>query len=501
MTWHFVLPAGFLLLIVTFYILSKKKSLFVKLKAILPFLFALLFLSLVLSALKSDFVTRFFYSRVLITILELVFLFFILVLSVKLTIFFVFDFLFGKRQHIQYPRLIKDIVVIILYIIGISLIAKYYFNTELTVVLASSAVLTAVIGLALQDLLGDLFSGIALNFEESAKIGDWIKIGEYEGRIEQFRWRSIKLRTIDNVLILIPNRLASREQVYRFGRVDEPFALRFTIGVSYKNSPGQVTSTLMEVMQTIPAILNSPAPVIMVKEYDDFAIIYEIRFWLTDYSTKDAIKSEIRRKTWYAFKRKDIQIPFPIRDVYIKDVKKEKITGLPEADGMTREQIVEILHQNEVFYTLSQNQLEELVENIEIKTYGEGEMLIKEGEEGEYFFHFLTGEAEVLKHHRVVRRLQVDDFVGEISLFTGEKTVADVRITRESRVLCISSGKFRETLKLNEKMARKLSEVIALRKAQLQESKKVEEQNQSGLTAIKKESENIFLRIKKYFSF
>jgi small-conductance mechanosensitive channel len=501
MTWHFVLPAGFLLLIITLYILTIKKTLFVKLKSILPFLYTLFFLSLALSALKSDFVTRFFYSRVLVIFLELVFIFFVLVLVVKLTIFFVFDFLFGKRQQIQYPRLIKDIVVIILYIIGISLIAKYYFNTELTVVLASSAVLTAVIGLALQDLLGDLFSGIALNFEESTKIGDWIKIAAYEGKIEQFRWRSIKLRTTDNVLILIPNRLASKEEVLRFGRADEPFALRFTIGVSYKSSPGQVSATLIEVMRTIPGILNTPTPVVMVKEYDDFAIVYEIRFWLTDYSTKDAIKSEIRRKTWYAFKRKDIQIPFPIRDVYIKDFKKEKASALPEAEGMTKEQIVEILHKNEVFNTLSQNQLEELAENIEIKLYGEGEMLIKEGEEGEYFYHFLAGGAEVLKHNRVVRRLEVDDFVGEISLFTGEKTVADVRITQESHILCLSSGKFRETLKLNEKMARKLAEVIALRKAQLQESKKEEEQEQSRLTAIKKESENIFLRIKKYFSF
>lgn len=498
MTWLFILPVGFLLLIIVFYILTKKKDLFLKLRSFIPYLFALFFLSLVLSILKSEVVVQLFYSETLMTILELCLLFFILVLSVKITIFLIFDFLFGKKQKIKYPRLIKDLVIIILYIIGVLLIAKYYLNIQLTVVLASSAVLTVVIGFALQDILGDLFSGIALNLEESLNIGDWIKIGDDEGKVEQFRWRSIKIRTIDNILVLIPNRIASKQEVKRFGGPREPFALRLKIGVSYKNSPDFVISTIMEVLNTIPAVLTTPKPMVMVHKFDDFAIIYEIKFWLTDYSIKDPIKSEIQRRTWYAFKRNDIQIPFPIRDIYIKDIKKEKITGSAKWAEMGKEQIIAVLQKNEVLNTISQNQLENLAEDIEIKLYGIGETLIKEGEEGRYFYHFLEGEAEVLKNDKVIIRMRANDYVGEMALFTGEKTTADVRITKQSRVLRISSERFRETVRLNEKMARKLSEVIAQRKGQLMELKKKEEDSQTK--AIKKESENIFLRIKKYFS-
>jgi small-conductance mechanosensitive channel len=498
MTWLFILPVAFLLLIIVFYILTKKKDLFLKLKVFFPYLFALFFISLVLSFLKSEFVIHLFYSETLMTIIEMCLLFFILVLFVKITIFLIFDFLFGKKQKIKYPRLIKDLVIIVLYIIGILLIAKYYLNIQLTVVLASSAVLTVVIGFALQDILGDLFSGIALNLEESLNIGDWIKIGEHEGRVEQFRWRSIKIRTIDNVLVLIPNRIASKEEVSRFGDSRAPFALRLKIGVSYKNSPDFVMSTIMEVLNTIPAVLNPPKPMVMVHKFADFAIIYEIKFWLTDYSIKEPVKSEIQRKTWYAFKRNDIQIPFPIRDIYIKDVKKEKITGLPKWAEMGKDQIIAVLQKNEVLNTISQNQLENLAEDIDIKLYGIGEMLIKEGEAGRYFYHFLEGEAEVLKNDKVIIRIRANDYVGEMALFTGERTTADVRITKESRVLRISSEKFRETVRLSKKMALKLSEVIALRKEQLMELEKKEEDSQTK--AIKKESENIFLRIKKYFS-
>jgi hypothetical protein len=366
------------------------------------------------------------------------------------------------------------------------------------VFLASSAVLTVVIGFALQDILGDLFSGITLNLEESLNIGDWIRIGEHEGKIEQFRWRSIKIRTTDNVLVLIPNRIASKEEVNTFGGSRQPFALRLKIGVSYKNSPDFVVSTISEVLNTIPAVLTKPKPIVMVNKFDDFAIIYEIKFWLTDFSLRDPVKSEIQRKTWYAFKRNDIQIPFPIRDIYIKDIKKEKIPLSPQWADMDKEQIIAVLQKNEVLNTISQNQLEILAEDIEIKLYGIGETLIKEGEEGRYFYHFLEGEAEVLKNDKVIIRMKANDYVGEMSLFTGEKTTADVRITRESRVLRISSGRFRETVRLNEKMARKLSEVIAQRKGQLMELEKKEDDSQTK--AIKKETENIFLRIKKYFS-
>jgi small-conductance mechanosensitive channel len=498
MTRLFILPVGFLLLIIVFYILTKKKDLFRKLKSFIPHLFIAFFISLVLSFLKSDFVSHWFYSETLMTVLELGLLFFILVLVVKIIIFLIFDFLMGKKQKIKYPRLIKDLLVIILYIIGILLIAKYQLNIKLTVVLASSAILTVVVGFALQDILGDLFSGIALNLEESLNIGDWVKIGDHEGKLEQFRWRAIRIRTTDNILVLIPNRIAAKEAVNRFGSHREPFALRLDIGVSYNNTPDFVIATIMEVLNTIPGVLTTPQPMVMILRFADFAVIYEIKFWINDFTIKDQVKSEIQRKTWYAFKRNDIQIPFPIRDIYIKDIKKEKIPGSPRGEGMDKKQIIAVLQKNEVLKTISPNQLENLVDDIDVKLYGIGETLIKEGEEGRYFYHFLEGEAEVLKNDQVIIRMRADDYVGEMALFTGEKTTADVRITRESRVLRISSGRFRESVRLNEKMARKLSDVIAQRKGQLMELEK--KGDASKTKAIKKESENIFQRIKKYFS-
>jgi small-conductance mechanosensitive channel len=492
MNWFFWTRAFLLLFTIGLYAFVKKKKLFADFKAILPHIFALLFLGLLLSVLTRDVLFTLIYSEKLILYLHAAIYIGILVLSVKVMAFFIFDYLVGKRQSIKYPRLIKDIMVIILYVIGILMIAKYYLNFEVTLVLASSAVVTVVIGFALQDLLGDLFTGIALNLEESLRIGDWVKAGEYEGRIEQFRWRSIKIRTVDNVLVLIPNQIAAKKEMLRFGHGAESFALRMHIGVSYDSSPDFVADTIREVLKEVPEVLKKPAPNVLVHEYEDFAIVYEIRFWITDYALKEPVKSEIRRKAWYAFKRGGIRIPFPIRDVYVSRMKETRDIDISAAE------IIAILRQDEIFGAISEKQLSNIAEAVEVKRYGAGECLIRENESGRYFYHILEGEAEVVKGNRVISRIQAGGFVGEISLFTGEKTIADVRVTRESKVLRISSDKFRETVQLNVRMARKLSEVIARRKGEVREIEK--EADLSKTSKIKKETENIFLRIKKYFS-
>ncbi|MCP4216060.1 MAG: mechanosensitive ion channel, partial [bacterium] len=452
--------------------------------------FILLFLSMVFSILKLEFICDLFYSEGFMFILLLGILFFILVLVVKCVVFLLFDILFARRQDIKYPPLIKDIVVILLYIIGILFITHYYLNIKVTVVLASSAVLTVVIGFALQDILGDLFSGIALNLEESLKIGDWIKTGDFEGRIEQFRWRSIKIRTIDNVLVVIPNQVAAKQAVQGYGHSRETFAFRTDIGVSYKHSPDFVIAVIMRVLVSIDNILKKPKPIVFVKNFDDFAVIYQLRYFTRNYAHKNAILGEINRKCWYAFKREHIEIPFPIRDVYIKKA---------AAEEWDHNRIRILMESSEILSTLDKEHLDALAGDIEIGLYGEGELVIGEGEEGRFFYHILEGEVEVLKKNRVVKRLTANDYFGELSLFTGEKTTADVRVSKESKILRLSSEKFRETVKINHKMAVKLSEVIAVRKAGLKEFARQE--SDTSRISIKKDSESILLRIKKYFAF
>ncbi|HLP47617.1 MAG TPA: mechanosensitive ion channel domain-containing protein, partial [Candidatus Kapabacteria bacterium] len=234
MNWFLLLPVISLALIIFLYIIIKKAGAPRKLKTLIPYLFGLFLVSTTILALESDTIKSIFKPDILILILQFLMFLLLLIIAVKFISFIVFD---AYLQPEKYPRMIKDIVVITLYVVGLLFIAKYYFHFKVAEVLASAAVLTVVAGFALQDILRDLFSGIAVNLEESLKLGDWVTIGQYEGRIEQFRWRSIKIRTTDNVLVVIPNQIASKEAVKNFGHAGQHFALRSQIGVSFKNTP------------------------------------------------------------------------------------------------------------------------------------------------------------------------------------------------------------------------------------------------------------------------
>ncbi len=486
MNTSLTLSMVFFVLFVLFYFLTKKRPFFTNLKTTIPFLFSMAVLSGSLYFLQTKFITKYFVSKELNNIIGLILVILILITAVKIIVFVIFDFFILHKLNIKFIKLFKDIFIIILYIVGILIIFNTYLKIKITAILATSAIVTVVAGFALQDILGDIFSGIALNFEDSLKIGDWIRVGDIEGKIEQLRWRAVKIRTIDNVLVLVPNQIASKKEIHNF---KNKFALRLQIGVSYKNSPDHVIKVIKDTLFSLDLILKNPKPEIYVLSFNDFSISYDIQYWIKDASKRNVIESNIRRKTWYAFKRNNIQIPFPIRDVYIKkEIKSE----------LTFEKIVEKLSNNEILRLIDKDHLNTLLGNYKIALFGKDDIIIKDGDIGESFYYIFDGEVEIIKNNSLVNTLKKDDYFGEISVLTGNNTTADVIASKECTILKISSEKFKEIINMNENLAKKIAEVIAIRQIVVT---KVEQKRKDKLEEkIEEESKTIFNRIKKYFN-
>jgi len=473
-------------LFVLFYFLTRKNDFYKNLKTTIPFLFSMFVLSGLLYLLKTSLIREYFYSLTLNYILGLILLTLLLITAIKVIVFIIFDYFIIYKFKVSFIKLFKDIFVILLYITGTLIIFNSYLNIKITAILATSAIVTVVAGFALQDILGDIFSGIALNFEDSLEIGDWIRVGDIEGRIEQLRWRAVKVRTIDNVLILIPNQNASKKEIVNY---KNKFALRLKIGVSYKNSPDFVSNVIKDSLYGIDGITHKSTVNVFLHSFDDFAINYEIRYWTNDASKRNMIESEIRKKLWYAFKRNNIQIPFPIRDVYIKKEIKSEIS---------LEDITKRLSKNEILKLIESKYLKTLLSNYKIELFGKGEIIIKDGERGEYFYYIIDGQVNIIKNNTVLNTLRQDDYFGEISALTGNKATADVVSREESQILRIPSNKFKEVIGMNEELAQKIAEVIAIRKVGLTKISK--QTNDKIEKKINKESKTIFNRIKKYFS-
>lgn len=489
MNWLILLPAFFFLLLLVLFLLGRKKRNHGLFKETFLQLLLLFFLTVAIAMFSSHLFKKIFYFPRLLFILWLLVWFFLLVFTIKTLAYFIFDFLLLKKQGIRYPKLVKDVLVFILFIVGVLLILNYYLHIPPTFLVTSTAVLTVVIGFALQDILGNLFSGIILNFEDSFKLEDWVSIGEREGRVEQFGWRSFKIRTIDRELIVIPNQTASKAEVLIYGSERQPVALKIKVGASYHDSPDRVSEAIDRVLASMADICREPLPVVQLKNFGDFSLDYEVKFWIRDYSQHNVITAEVRRRIWYAFKRQNIQIPYPVRELYQRQ---EKVEEIP------RQVLVDALKGNDILRTIDEKEFLKLLTEVDYKVFGGGETIIREGDDSEFFSHVYSGAVNVVKGGQVVARLQAGDFFGEISLVTGEKTGATVVADRESTIIMVSSARFKQIIGMNEELAMKLSAVITRRQDEL---KLFSEKNLAADAGTsKKSSENLFKRILNYFA-
>jgi small-conductance mechanosensitive channel len=487
--WLVALPVLFLALLAFFFFLGGRNKGGGLFRQAAPQLLLLFLITAVIALSDSQWLKRLFYSPRLMFILWLLFWFILLILAIKTLAFFVFDFLVLRKQGVRYPKLVKDMMVFILFVVGVLLILRYYTKTDISLLTVSSAVLTVVVGFALQDILGNLFSGIVLNFEDSFKIGDWMSISDHEGQVEQFGWRSFKIRTIDRELIVFPNQAASKAEVVIYGAGRQPTALRVTFAAGYGDSPDRVSEAVLTALDGMPDVRRDPPPAVQLSGFGDFAVNYLVKFWIDDYSLHNIIASDARRRIWYAFRRQGIEIPFPKRDVYLKREKSGEIA---------REALGEVLKRNDVLAAIEDGDFQRLLAAVETRVFGAGETIIREGDEGDHFYHVYSGAMNVSKDGQVIARLGAGDFFGEISLVTGDKVSATVTAAGESVVILLSSARFKQVVGMNEAMAMKLSAVITSRQ---EEMKLFSERNpKEGPVAGKKDSENLFRRILNYFA-
>jgi small-conductance mechanosensitive channel/CRP-like cAMP-binding protein len=374
-----------------------------------------------------------------------------------------FDLLFRRSQGEAPPPLLDSVVSVLLYGLGAGLIARYWFAVELAPVLATSAVVGAVVGLALQDTLGNLFAGIALHTSSPFAAGDWVRIGSHEGCLEEVSWRAVRLRNWSGDLLTVPNNEVARSSIQNFS---QPAALhsRFLVmGVNYQTPPNQVVAVLRRLLTQIPELPSEPEPVVRIVAYKDFTIEYEIRYFLRSYADYRRIEGEIYRLIWYHFRRHGIEIPFPIRNVYLRT---------PEAAAAQRDErslrLERTLRAIDLFQPLSEEELQLAASRFRRLHYAAGERLISEGEPGDSFFVIDRGEVEVTRRlpgrQLSLARLSDGQFFGEMALLTGEPRSATVTAATDVDVFSIDKAGFIDVLVKNPEIAVDVSTVLSERR-------------------------------------
>lgn len=237
----------------------------------------------------------------------------ILSLLLLYTVSFAASRLLLKRLSLHYAKLVRKLIFYIgCSIILVSVLVEMGIN--LTGILATAGVAGLAIGFAAQTSLSNLISGLFLIGERPFQIGDLVRVNDILGVVESIDLLSIKIRTLDNLFVRIPNEAMLKEPVtnvtrYPIRRMD------LEIGVAYKEDIGQVMDILKELATANPYALDDPEPLILFNNFGDSALLFKFGLWF-EKSNYLKLRNSIMREIKERFDREGIEIPFPHMTLY-----------------------------------------------------------------------------------------------------------------------------------------------------------------------------------------
>jgi len=235
-------------------------------------------------------------------------------LVLRLLGLYLFDIHLYAQKGVRMPPLLTAVAMAVVYLItGLVTLRLTLPNLDVTPLVATSAVTSLVLGLALQPILSNFFAGLVISVERPFRINDWIRVGEHEGRVVTITWRTTHLRTRDNDNLVIPNGKLADERVLNYYYPHPMHMERVKVGADYKVPPYRVRRALLAAMAGVAGALDKPSPDVYVLSFDENAILYELRVWIDDVVQGPRIASDIRARIWEEFKKVGITVPHPIR--------------------------------------------------------------------------------------------------------------------------------------------------------------------------------------------
>ncbi|MCK4533543.1 mechanosensitive ion channel [bacterium] len=363
-------------------------------------------------------------------------------------------------------------------------------------------IITIIITIAFQDWLKYAIDG--LQWGKIFKVGNWVAVGDKEGKIVEVSWQGLKLQTEDFNYLFIPSVVLSKEKVMDYGLSTQKHNCVIEIDVNYSVPPDKVKEILILGTSKIQGVIKFPLPQVFVISFDNIWIKYKIIFWIDNFSERRKIISKIHNLIWVHFKREEIQIPSPVYTIYSHAVSPEE-----EAKKKTEE----ILHKKEVLKKIDflslfpEEDLAEITEKSKKRLFLEKEKLIQQGQKGDVLFVILSGgiilssKKKSLNKEPVVTSVGPGQFFGEMSVFLDEESLFTATVEKRSECLLIEKESIQKILVKNPSVVLSLGEILA--NIQTHQKGRIEEELDKAedmmVVTVQQRIKNIASKIKEVF--
>ncbi len=306
---------------------------------------------------------------------------------------------------------------------------------DISFLLTSTAIVTGVLGFAMQGVLGNLMAGVSLHGSRCMTVGDWVEVDGIEAQVILVNWRDTRLRTLGGHIIIVPNGKLGEQMISNYSSPTRLRRHEIPVAASYGDVPGDVIEALLEAANDVETVKKRPAPDAYVTGFKDFCIEYVLRFWTTQYEQHVAIDGQVMRMIWYKFTRRGIEIPFPMSGRllgnFLEAVHAQQFE-MPLArdietvvdDLLTSNFGRQLMADAEGLCLLSRDELRTVARHVKRTRFTQGEFLMHQNDTGEQFYVLVTGTVHGAitntDHDKPVEfDLSSGALFGEVSLLTG----------------------------------------------------------------------------------
>lgn len=379
------------------------------------------------------------------------------------------------RSGVKLSRIVEDLTVFLL--VGLSslfILRRHGF--DVTGIVATSAVVTAVIGLSLQDTLGNTIGGLTLQLDDSIHPGDWIKVGDVVGRVKDVRWRFTSVETRNWETVYIPNSKLVKGDVTVLGkRSGQPHQWRRWVwfNVDFRHHPTTVIDVVQRALQAgspVPDVALDPRPNCVLMDFGESTARYAVRYWLTDLAVDDPTDSAMRVRVFFALKRAGIPLALPAHALFMtEDSQKRRDRKVKEAQQLRLQGLATV----DVFAPLDDDERQQVADMLVLAPFSRGERITRQGAEAHWLYLVGKGtvsvRVEVDGVEREVATMGEGEVFGEMSLLTGESRAASVYAVTDVECWRLERDAFKHILADRPDVAAPIAALLAERQVRLME--------------------------------
>ena len=329
------------------------------------------------------------------------------------------------EQKPREGRILQDLVVGVIYVGAILSVIAYVFNAPVGTLIATSGVVAVILGLALQNTLGDVFSGIALNLARPYGIGDWLELSNgIEGKVVETTWRATHLLTGANDLVVVPNSDLAKARLTNLSSPERSHGVTLTIRFVPTTAPSVMADVMRSVLLSSNSILGEPKPSVQVVSLDVNAVGLDLSFRVADIAMAAKAKSEIFDLIYRHAKAAGLALSPPDGAGIAASHTDEPSFGQPT----TPRQLLDAIA---LFASMTEDEKEALASTMARRTFRKGDVLAGQGAVLKSLMIVRSGVAAVVRRDGVreteLERLAPGDFFGEGGFLTGASESGAIR--------------------------------------------------------------------------